>query len=258
MATTKISQKQVKGLKAALSALSGAIQEQTLTAGSNITISGGVISADVPTYSAGNGITISNGEISADVQIPTPTMTYHTHLSGTTATLAEISGKTSVKIYKNGVLLRAAGTEATPGTLEFRNVTGLADIIQVDDADISLDIDGTAQQIDNCDFTSCATLEDVADAITEAAAGKVYCEVNSTGLGLVFISPTLGADSSVATNGGTPAEMIAAFGGSESGNMVASAGQASASAINDYSASGTTVTFAEQLSIHDLITTECL
>lgn len=248
MATTKISQKQVRGLADALGSLSQQIE------GVNTALAG-----KQQALSAGNGISIdSNGVISASFTQSAPVITQHTHLSGTAATFAELSGKDSVKIYKNGVLLRAAGTEATPGTLEFRNVTGLADIIQVDDADISLDIDGTAQQIDNCDFTSCANLEDVADVITEAAAGKVYCEVNSTGLGLVFISPTLGADSSVATNGGTPAEMIAAFGGSESGNMVASTGQASASVINDYSASGTTVTFAEQLSIHDLITTECL
>lgn len=248
MATTKISQKQVRGLKDVLSGIAQQI------AGVNTALAG-----KQQALFAGDGINIdSNGVISASFTQSAPAITQHTHLSGTSQTFAEISGKDSVKIYKNGQLLRPSGTEATPGTLEFKNVTGLADIIQVDDADISLDIDGTAQAIDNCDFTSCATLEDIADVITEAAAGKVYCEANSTGTGLVFISPTLGTSSSVGTNAGTSAEMIAAFGGSESANMVAAAGQASASVTNDYSVSGTTVTFAETLSIHDLITTECL
>ena len=42
-------------------------KQNTLTAGSNITISNGTISATDTTYTAGNGISIVNGVISLDL-----------------------------------------------------------------------------------------------------------------------------------------------------------------------------------------------
>lgn len=224
MAKTQIAQNQVRGLETSLAEIRSNLE---------------------------NGL----GAVSAAAK---PAIKTHTHLNGSSATFAEISGKQSVKIYKNGILMRPAADEETPGTLEFVNVTGLSDIVQFEDADIDLDIDGTAQQIENCDFTNCSTLEDLAEVINTAASGKVYCEVNSTGHGIVFISPTLGTSSSVATNSSTSSGMIAALGGTENGNMVETSGQADSSSNNDYSISGTTVTFAEPLNIHDVITTECL
>lgn len=248
MATTKISQKQVRGLADALGSLSQQIE------GVNTALAG-----KQQALSAGNGISIdSNGVISASFTQSAPVITQHTHLSGTSQTFAELSGKSSVKIYKNGQLLRPSGTEPTPGTLEYVNVTGLSSLAQVNDAEFDLTVDGTAVNLKNIDFSGASSLEDVADIFETAAQGSFHCEVNSAGTGLLFISPTLGASSSVATNEDTAEEFIAAMGGEENGNKVVTAGQASASVTNDYSVSGTSVTFTESLNIHDMITTECL
>lgn len=248
MATTKISQKQVRGLADALGSLSQQIE------GVNTALAG-----KQQALSAGNGISIdSNGVISASFTQSAPVITQHTHLSGTSQTFAELSDKSSVKIYKNGQLLRPNGTEATPGTLEYVNVTGLSSLAQVNDAEFDLTVDGTAVNLKNIDFSGASSLEDVADIFETAAQGSFHCEVNSAGTGLLFISPTLGASSSVATNEDTAEEFIAAMGGEENGNKVVTAGQASASVTNDYSVSGTSVTFTESLNIHDMITTECL
>lgn len=248
MATTKISQKQVRGLADALGSLSQQIE------GVNTALAG-----KQQALSAGNGISIdSNGVISASFTQSAPVITQHTHLSGTSQTFAELSDKSSVKIYKNGQLLRPSGTEPTPGTLEYVNVTGLSSLAQVNDAEFDLTVDGTAVNLKNIDFSGASSLEDVADIFETAAQGSFHCEVNSAGTGLLFISPTLGASSSVATNEDTAEEFIAAMGGEENGNKVVTAGQASASVTNDYSVSGTSVTFTESLNIHDMITTECL
>lgn len=267
MATTKISQKQVRGLDNALGSIAQQIEavntalagkQKALSAGNGISIaSDGTISSTATAYSAGSGISISDqGVISASAAAPA--ITQHTHLSGVSQTFAELSGKSSVKIYKNGQLLRPSGTEATPGTLEYVNVTGLSSLAQVNDAEFDLTVDGTAVNLKNIDFSGASSLEDVADIFETAAQGSFHCEVNSAGTGLLFISPTLGASSSVATNEDTAEELIAAMGGEENGNKVVTAGQAAASVTNDYSVSGTSVTFAENLNIHDVITTECL
>ena len=224
MGITQIRQNQVRGLESSLAGMASAISGK----------------ADV---SALAGLV--------------PSRAYHTHLSGTSQTFAEISGKNSVKIYKNGLLLRPAADEDTPGTLEFAEVSVSA-LLQLDNATIELDVDGESATAEYLDLTNAGNLQGIAAAINSGAQGQFYCEVNSAGTGLLFISPTLGASSRVEINASTDSGIITALGGSENNNMVATQGWADVSADNDYSISGTSVTFTESLNIHDVITTECL
>jgi len=85
------------------------------TAGSGINISGNnEISTDMTVVqgklTAGSGINIdehNNISATGGGGASVPTLTWHTGETGTTLTAAEISGKTLIKVYKNGMLLQS-------------------------------------------------------------------------------------------------------------------------------------------------------
>lgn len=179
-----------------------------------------------------------------------PALAWHNGNNTNTITAPEIGGETFVKVYKNGLLMQPS-TNMTAGTLEFVSVANLEGLLQVNDADIDLDVDGVAISVEHIDFTQASDISELASIINTAASGAFYCTTNEGDTGLIFTSPTLGLNSSVATNADTAPEMIALLGGGD--NMIETAGTGT---FNDYYISGTSIIFNDVIATNDKITTE--
>ena len=91
-----------------------AAKQNTLTAGTNITISGDVISAASTTYTAGNNITISNGQISAtDTKYTAGTNISISSGNVISATDTKYTAGTNITIDGNNVISATGSTGAS-------------------------------------------------------------------------------------------------------------------------------------------------